>query len=361
MKILLNFSILLNIFMQTQAQNELNRIGKSNFFSNGTKVFYVLSNKFNSSGFLSEYKASDTLLISNLDIEKIFDKKPTLNTTIPGIHLNEEKMFDNKAFIISKDVFVEKYDPYFQYKKHMTPAIEIPDINLNEFKIVSKNYASFKNAIFYKFSTIKKADPLSFRVIIDKHYESLSKDATTVFFQEKTIPFANPKTFKILEQGYAKDDNYVFKKDGKIIPNADPKTFQILTYTYQKDKNKVFKLGEPTSIDVESFKILTYNYYKNKVKNSLYAIDKNHVYFQGEIIPDAVAQTFHIIASEKATQLYATDENNVYYLDKKLTDADAQTFKMNTNNTSDNCYDAKDKNYLYNRDKKTRINKASKK
>ncbi len=82
--------------MHTQAQNELNRIEESNFFSNGTEVFYVLSNKFNSSGFLSEHTGFDNLEISNLD---------------------EGKMFDNKVFIISKKTFSEKYNSHFQYRK----------------------------------------------------------------------------------------------------------------------------------------------------------------------------------------------------------------------------------------------------
>ncbi|KAA1242780.1 DKNYY domain-containing protein [Aquimarina sp. RZ0] len=166
------------------------------------------------------------------------------------------------------------------------------------------------------------------------------------------MQFANPKTFKTLENGYTKDDKYVFKKGGEIIKKADPKTFQVLTYTYQRDKKNVFIPGEITEIDVKSFKILECNNQGRKQK-SLYATDKNYAYFQGKIIPNADVKTFYLIESDAPYQTYAIDKNKVYYSGKKLKDADPTTFKLNTNKTSSNYYDAKDKNYTYIRDKKT--------
>ena len=81
------------------------------------------------------------------------------------------------------------------------------------------------------------------------------------------------KTFEIFKiknySNYAKDRNYVYHYNiladycmisfidaNAKIKNADPQTFEVLNETYAKDKNHVYKNGEVLDgVDPESFEI----------------------------------------------------------------------------------------------------------
>jgi len=63
---------------------------------------------------------------------------------------------------------------------------------------------------------------------------------------------ADPKTFKVLKAGYAKDKDSVFfsaynGNEAKIVIGADPYTFQVLGsdfYAEAKDKNTTYYWGK---------------------------------------------------------------------------------------------------------------------
>lgn len=309
----------------TKAQVKLTRIDDSNFFTNQTDVFYVKSNKFNNSGFLGEITAGiDTLLIS---------KKPN------------GKMFDNKTIIISKQVFEDKYALDFQVFRPITIAIKIPKLHLKDCEIIGENYAKSKGLLLYTFKVVKNVDYESFKILngiaIDKNY---------VFHSNQIIEKADPKTFEHLKIGYSKDKLYVFK-NGKILKGADPETFNIITYTYQKDKNCVWIIGRPSDIDVATFEVLNSKFYNTK-SYSLYAVDKNHIYFQGEIMPEANVKSFSLVTSGAPYQTYGIDKNNVFYSGKLLDSVDVETFMIIKNKSPIMNYDAQDKNYFYTRSSK---------
>ena len=277
--------LFLTVIMNVQGQGILNRINKSNFFSDGSKVFYVLSNKFNSSGFLGE------TILDSIQI-----------TTDYG------EMFDNKAIIISQELFLEKYNKNRPYNT-MSIAIEMPDVSLKEFKIIGKNHGGFNDLIFYKSFKIDTVDKNSFKLI--SHSSSYSKDKNQVYFKERVVAKADPKTFKKIKNDFYKDANHVYIR-GHIIINADPKSFQVISYMYQKDNNTVFVMSKPTNIDVNTFKVLT-KIYSNKEQFSLYAIDKNHVYFQGKIIVKADPKTFKVVEKKTSEKDYDAYDKNYYF------------------------------------------------
>ncbi|KAA1242771.1 hypothetical protein F0000_24130 [Aquimarina sp. RZ0] len=97
----------------------------------------------------------------------------------------KEKCLTIKSLLFRKKHFQKNTILIFSIEKKMTLAIEIPKINLNGFKIVGKNYGIFKSAVFYTFNKIKNVDILSFRIILDNDYETLSKDNNSVFFRKK--------------------------------------------------------------------------------------------------------------------------------------------------------------------------------
>lgn len=307
----------------TYSQTKLKRIDDSNYFTDQENVFFVFSNILNNSGFLGNvFQGIDTLQVSNLT--------------------------DSKTKIVSKESFLNTYELGKQYHTHLTVAVRLPKIDIKKFKIFDKNYIWSNNYIFYKIHTIKNVDSSSFTVIND----NLSKDKNYVFFENKVIKKANPKTFEIIEYGfYTKDDKHVYNR-GEIIKNADPISFKILNYTYQKDKNNVWVIGKRTNIDVNTFKTLKYKLVQppNKQYNSLYVVDKNYVYFQGKIMPQADPNSFSLIVSEAPYQVYGIDTNNVFYSGKKIDSADSKSFTIIKNKTSRIRYNAQDKNYYYNRD-----------
>ncbi|MFV0305697.1 MAG: DKNYY domain-containing protein [Moheibacter sp.] len=324
---LLIFTLIMN---SIYAQKELIRIGDSSFFTNQKEIFYVVSNKFNNSGFLSKIKGVDTLCISN----------------------KEQDIFDKTAEIISKESYINHYIQRSEkgiYLAPITLAIKIPDIQLKGFAVIDNDvYAKYKEHIYFKFERIDKADSKTFEVLSS----GTAKDKNYVYYLGNKIGKADTKTFEVIDTWYSKDKNYVFY-DGKVLEKADPKSFQMIDYSYQKDKNHVWYIGTLTDIDSHTFKILEITYPKRPTEkyNSYYIVDSNHVYFQGKAIPWADLKSFRVVISGAPYQVYGIDNKNVYYLDKKLHLADAKTFNVITDKNTGMNYDAQDKNYFYKRDK----------
>lgn len=126
------------------------------------------------------------------------------------------------------------------------------------------------------------------------------------------------------------------------------------TYSYYKTKEWVFNAVIYTEklewVDIDSFIWLS----------SLYAKDKNHVYFLAKILEGADSSTFEMIntkdeysysVEKKFTDgssgwayfknWYAKDKNNVYFYWKKLNHSDPNTFEIIGN------WYAKDKNFKF--------------
>lgn len=251
---------LLSVTMQIEAQNLLTRIQTSNYFTTGNEVYFVMSNKYNSSGLFSE-------IMNGID-------------TLEIITLDNGKPFNENAIVISKETFLAKSKLNSQFSQKVTVAVLLPNLALAHFNVFAKNYGVYKNNIFYQYNKIENAEAATFTVVSDG-YNTLSKDVNSVYFKERRIEGANPKTFQVLQEDYSKDDKAVFKQD-KHIKNADPNSFEVLSYTYQKDENHVWIMGKLSTIDIKSFKILNYTYPNiNGYKIiSLYATDKKRCVFK---------------------------------------------------------------------------------
>jgi len=105
-------------------------------------------------------------------------------------------------------------------------------------------WISYNEAVGKKAKTIEKADTKTFVILKNTKY---AKDKNFVFLEGRVIKFANPKTFKIINNGYSKDNKNVYL-DCNIIINADPNTFQILGFPYSKDKKHIFCGNLPMNI-----------------------------------------------------------------------------------------------------------------
>jgi hypothetical protein len=321
----------------TKGQDKLFRFQESSsYYTDNKCIYFVVSNKNNSSGILFPIKsfASEIIIV----------KKEEAN-----------KMFDNTGFVLGLDDFLKNYSIKTRTYELMTIAIKIPDISLDGFDIIERNYASYKNKKIYEYEEIKGIDFNSFEIINNEWEQDYAKDKNAVFYRTKKIINSDPKSFEVLKYDYAKDKNHVYNA-GEILENADPTSFQIIDYTYQQDNNQVWIIGKPINADVKTFKLLKYKYPDDDSEQiSLYAADKCHVYFQGEVITEADPQTFKLLCSDAPYQYYGIDKNYIYYNEKIIEGADVKTFIVVKKKTDKKQYDAYDKNYHYFRDEKETI------
>jgi len=313
-----------------QDVTEITRIEDSHYFTDQTNVYYLLSSDFNSSGFMGETNAIDTFEVRTEDSDVKFDF-PFSNNTV--ILVSKEQFWDHY------DYSVEDYAS--REAEIITIAIKIPEIKLEGFKVIGQYYGEFKTKLFYKYENIKHADNESFEIFKNDwdriHY---SKDKNHVYFKNNILTAAQPSTFGFIDQEheYYKDDKHVYKH-GVIINKADPKSFEVISHTYQKDQNHVFLIGKPTKIDACSFKLISDD---SNEEYALYAVDKNNVYFQGEIIAKADVKSFRLL-----NDMYGIDKNNVFYFGERLESGDVKTFKVTERKTAEISYDAQDKNYFF--------------
>ena len=270
------------------------------------------------------------------------------------------------------------------------PQIEIIQLNENESEGV---YSRKNDLIFCHNSLIKEVDIDSFLVYKNSGY---AKDNKNIYFPIEVICANCPgcgcfcekyivsgvdiQTFKVLNNGYAKDNNFayynglklndvnidsftiinstsvyffaakdknnVFIQNKKI--NADPNTFEYLDErdidVWMKDKKNVWTMlkSDSSSIqivekaDPSTFKLISTPKGPNVSGNEHYALDKNHAYFLNKIIEDSDSKTF-----EPLSIFISKDKNNAYASGNKIIGVDIKTFEVI------NSHYSKDKNNVY--------------
>lgn len=126
----------------------------------------------------------------------------------------------------------------------------------------------------------------------------------SVYFEDCAIHRkvdADPSSFKVYSNGLAHDANAVFFRGVKL--NSKPKNLEVI-YASHEDvywlNNASFYKNEKllAKIDTETFQYLQHSYAK----------DKNNVYFDGEIVENAVAEKF----VNQFVNEYCFDDNYTY-------------------------------------------------
>ena len=122
---------------------------------------------------------------------------------------------------------------------------------------------------------------------------------------------------------YSTDERYVYY-GSRAIPGSDPSTFRLLVTAtgylgYARDAKQVYWYGQVVhNADAQTFEVFEgYN-----VARDTYAKDKDSVFQNSEIIPDAFPATFVVLEG------YAKDERFVYCDGTKIANADPNTFKI---------------------------------
>ncbi|TXI92372.1 MAG: hypothetical protein E6Q34_06565 [Burkholderiaceae bacterium] len=160
----------------------------------------------------------------------------------------------------------------------------------------SDNWTKDKNHAYYNGRIVVGADPSTFRAF---NFE-FGVDAKNLFFRNTLVPGADVATFELITEqapSYAKDSKQVYYdvslEDNPIIEGADPATFTL------------FSEGQynlPTG----------------------YAKDKNHVFYQTKLIPEADPDTFVFL--DDGYPPSAKDKNHVYQGEEVVAGVDPATF-----------------------------------
>lgn len=155
-----------------------------------------------------------------------------------------------------------------------------------------------------------------------------------------------PTSHRIALNGiYSKDKDHIYYEtaDGSgKIEGADVATFQLLSTTgesaYTKDAKRVYFFGEPVpGADAQTFVQL----------NDRHGKDLKHVFLMKEIVNDADVPSFE---TPYQSAWYARDKNNVYTSGKKFKLADPDSFSTGEDRScGKGCrYRMEDKRYRYN-------------
>ena len=201
------------------------------------------------------------------------------------------------------------------------------------------------------------------------------------------VPIGDYQTFRALNDCYAADDKYVYFKS-EIVEGADPKSFVPLSgeREYGHDKNRTYYHARGTSIqNLDALKhknmerglwdafhtdgTIVYNpkllpmpagcdfatIHRVERYRDWYA-DKNRVYYENLLLPEAKPQTFRIfqthyvsedyVSNNNKNSYYSFDGNRVYYRDSLMLGVDIPSFICGYDYV-DSCSFAFDKNRYY--------------
>ena len=212
------------------------------------------------------------------------------------------KLYENKDKIVYFRNNGKIYD-----LKGLDELNEIEDVDT--FEVLDDEYSKDKHNIYYGGVTLSDVDMDTFQIIMPNYY---AKDKNSVYSRHKKIKGANPKTIKVLNIAYIKDDKTVFSdfSFSNTLKNADVKSFEALGQYYGKDKNNVYLMGEKIKkADVKTFQVISEESFNH------YSKDKNNVYLETYIIEGADPKTFEIIKEEPS---YSKDKKYLYYSGKKI-------------------------------------------
>ena len=195
--------------------------------------------------------------------------------------------------------------------------------------------------------------------LLGDSYNKYYRDKNNIYFlndkddkmEFEKLAGANPKTFEIVDDYFARDDKNVYFFNKKVI-GVDAKTFEKVGYDIVKDKNGVYFL-ENVSEENENLEIKTKNLKADgidlktlKKLDNGYFKDKNSIYYElsGNLykMKNVDLPTFEVLNSPYSSSVYfAKDKNNVYYNGKKLDGIVPNDFEQIQS------YFIKDKNGIY--------------
>lgn len=195
---------------------------------------------------------------------------------------------------------------------------------------------------------IEGADPDTFDVI-DQSY---AKDINNIYYNGKPVAGADPGSVtlaaselneKSANSGYIISNGKVFCY-GEVIEGADPTSFSYLLGSYAMDKDylyyytdiKIPRKATPTAMSnaneryirhgeqvLYQGEVISNDANSFKIISDEYAKDAFHVYSHGKIVEGMVSDGFTVISP-----YYRKDKNQAYYFNTPIPESDPDTFKV---------------------------------
>ncbi len=240
---------------------------------------------------------------------------------------------DEQSFIVIDKYYAKDQQHYFKHGK-------ILNVDYDSFVIGYNGLVKDKNHVYKNhnpYQILKEANPEFFERIRPENFELpenqyWSKDDKHYFMQDE-IADVDYQSFKFLTPRFFIDDNSIFYYSGyrKLdkIENKNPSNtnFKVLdSYVIHSDSYFYFNqyTGRDTIIELPVKNTASIKMYS---KRDYFSID-GVVYFQGKLVEDADMETFETFGNGDAV-FYAKDKNNVYENTTIIPDANPQTVKYN--------------------------------
>ena len=210
-------------------------------------------------------------------------------------------------------------------------------------QILGDYYSIDKGKVYYRNKILEGANPKTAELI----GFSLLKDDKNVYYMGERIKDIKIKNFEKLGKNYWKNDNKIYYRDKKI-ENADIMSFKVLNKDYAKDKKNVYDGNESIGRGIKDPK--TFEFLPNGIiYDTLYGKDKYNVYYIENKMINCFDTYYSIygvngINKDKAEVLnewFMKDDKNIYFGGKILEGADYNTFEVLPNGNG------KDKNQSY--------------
>ena len=305
---------------------------------------------------------------------------------------------DGSDFFSYREIGNDSQGGYALDDKHVYYCFEkIEGADVATFHLIGKRtgYSADKNHVYYTGKIMKGALPKTFKMSKENiacdgkdyysygipfhvsDYESFhpgynnwSVDKNYIYYiDDKTgkfdihcIPVGDYKSFKGLNEQYAKDIYHVYFKT-KIVEGADPATFHTFSqsYAFGQDKDCVYYKDKATEVkdynklkvakENENFYVDGKNFYTHEFLKMPEGTDIKHltniaygdwskdlkrVYWKNRIVQGADPKTFDALpslnlcegsaADNNKDYDYAKDANHIFHKDTLLKDADYATF-----------------------------------
>lgn len=275
--------------------------------------------------------------VNSLEILTRYLVKDNKDIYFKGI---EQSHVDYESFYMDNELPKDKNYVYAMAKNNLKA---IPNVDAHSYTLIKKDpggvrWTKDKNNYYRSYEKV------------DVHYNtfeflntSFSRDKDSIYGWIKELGSTNSKSPKSSFQGLEKNDETVLVVNDRYIMVKDT-----LFYISKLENNALKKIGLPSkdglrvlnehilcvddlvvekgekfkykAVDSKSFELLNPNYVMK------YARDKNHIYFEQEVIEQANLKAFKVL--EKS--FFAIDDKNVFYK-KRIIEGDPKSFRKHKN------------------------------
>lgn len=123
------------------------------------------------------------------------------------------------------------------------------------FELLDGGLAKDNVAVYWMDGSVLSEDPSHFVIVSNTDHYLFTKDSRTVYVNGKPIAGADPASFRVLQGAYARDDERIFYFTEQLT--ADLPTFRVLDGPYASDARNVYWMGKTIpGADPYTFRVL---------------------------------------------------------------------------------------------------------